>query len=137
MADAATKFKDVPAFLAALDDDKRAQVEAVRAIVLAANPGLTENIKWNAPSYVLDGEDRVTFNAQNKEGLVKLVLHMGATRPEDKKAPPIMADDAGLAAWASDIRAIITFADADDVAAKSERLRDFVTRWLEIPADAA
>lgn len=133
MADATPKHKDVPAFLASLDEDKRAQVEAVRAIVLAANPSLTEHIKWNAPSYVLDGEDRVTFNIQNKEGLVKLVLHMGASRPEDKKAPPIMADDGGLAAWASDIRAIITVADADDVAAKAERLRDFVARWLKIP----
>jgi hypothetical protein len=46
---------------------------------------LTEHIKWNAPSYVLDGEDRITLNLLNKQGLAKLVLHMVATRPENRR----------------------------------------------------
>lgn len=133
MADAASTYKDIPAFLEGLDEDRRRQVEQFRTTVAQAHPCLTEHLKWNAPSYMLDGEDRVTFNVHNKEGLVKLVLHMGATRPEDKKAPPVMRDDAGIAPWQSDIRAVITFADLDDVAAKREPLLDFVRRWLEIP----
>ncbi len=134
MAEPANKHNDLPAFLASLDEDTLRQVESLRALVSQAHPGLTEHVKWNAPSYVLDGVDRVTFNVHNKEGLVKLVLHMGATRPEDKKAPRIMADDSGLAQWQSDIRAVITFADADDVAAKRDLVLAFVRRWLEISA---
>lgn len=45
-----------------------------------------------------------------------------------------MADDSGLAQWQSDIRAVITFADADDVAAKRDLVLAFVRRWLEISA---
>ena len=58
---------------------------------------------------------------------------MGTGRPEDKKAPPIMSDADGLAQWQSNIRAVITFSGADDVAAKSDGVLDFVRRWLEIP----
>ena len=130
---AAPQHNDVPAFLAALDENKRGQVESLRAVVMRAHHGLTESIKWNAPTYALDGDDRVTFNVHNREGLVKLVLHMGTGRPEDKKAPPIMSDADGLAQWQSNIRAVITFSGADDVAAKSDGVLDFVRRWLEIP----
>ena len=113
--------------------DVATPVTPLRATVAQAQPGLTEHITWNAPSYMLDGEDRVAFNVHNKEGLVKLVLRMGATRPEDKKAPPVMRADAGIAQWQSDVRAVITFADLDDVAAKREPVLTFARCWLEIP----
>lgn len=132
MADAASTDKDVPAFLAGPDEDSCLQVQQLRATVAQAHPGLTEHITWNAPIYMLDGEHRVTFKVNNKEGLVKLVLHMGATRPEDKEAPPVMRDDSGLAPWQSDIRAVITFSGLDDVAAQRDLVLTFVRRWLEI-----
>ena len=66
----------------ALDDDTREQVQLLRDIIGSLDADLTEHVKWNAPSYVFDGEDRITMNLRNKQGLVKLVLHMGATRPE-------------------------------------------------------
>src|SRR5687768_5420704 len=112
------KYTDIPEFLADLDPAKKEQVELLRSTIIKAHPGLTEHIKWNAPSYVLDGEDRITFNLVNKENVVNLVLHMGATRKEDKKGTPVMPDDKGLVAWQSDIRGILTFTDLDDIKAK-------------------
>jgi hypothetical protein len=126
------KYTTVAGFLDDQPADKRAQVETLQAIIKQVNPELEEHIKWNAPSYVLDGEDRITFNLQNKEGVVKLVLHMGATRPEDKKGAPIMDDPAGLIVWQSDIRGVLTFADLDDVTAKQAAVQDIITRWLAI-----
>jgi hypothetical protein len=126
------KYTTVAEFLSGQDPAKRQQVELLRAVINEAYPGLDEHIKWNSPSYVLDGEDRVTFNLQNKDNVVKLVLHMGATRAEDKKGPPIMADDKGLIAWQSDIRGVITFADMHDITANRADVRDLVARWLAI-----
>lgn len=126
------KYATVPEFLADLDATKLEQVEALRQVINEAHPGLSEHIKWNSPSFVLDGEDRVTFNLKNKENKVQLVLHMGATRPEDKKAPPVMQDDTGLISWQSDIRGALTFDDTADVAAKRETVRDIIGRWLAI-----
>ncbi len=118
--------------VSALDDHTREQVQLLRDLIGSLDADLTEHIKWNAPSYVFDGEDRITMNLRNKQGLVKLVLHMGATRPEDKKGVPVLLEDAGIVEWASDIRGLITFADADDIRAKQPALRDVLTRWLAI-----
>ena len=61
------------------------QVEVLRQLIIKTEPRLKEHIKWNAPSYVLDGDGRITSNLMNRQGVVKLVLHMGATRNENKK----------------------------------------------------
>lgn len=119
-------------FVSALDDRTREQVQLLRDIIGSLDANLTEHIKWNAPSYVFDGEDRITMNLRNKRGLVKLVLHMGATRPEDKKGAPVLLDDAGIVEWASDIRGFMSFADADDIRAKQPALRRVLSGWLAI-----
>lgn len=128
------KYKTVEAFLSDLSDDKRPQVDTLRDIIIDAEPQLEEHIKWNAPSYVLDGEDRITFNLMNKQGVVKLVLHMGATRKENKKGSPIMRDDSGLIEWNSDIRGMITFTSIDDINSDKNVLKMIVKDWLSIPA---
>jgi len=55
------KYLSVKEFLDDLDEDTRKQVDALREIILANVP-VSEHIKWNAPSYVFAGEDRITFN---------------------------------------------------------------------------
>ena len=128
------KFTTVQEFLDDLDADKRAQIEALRRVIMAAEPRLKEHIKWNAPSYILDGEDRITFNVMNKQGVVKLVLHMGATRQEDKKATPVMQDANRIIEWSSNIRGMITFADASELESKLPAVKQIITQWLSIPA---
>lgn len=126
------KYTAIEEFLADQDADKLEQIELLRSIITEARPDLTEHIKWNASSYVLDGEDRITFNLMNKEGTVKLILHMGATRKEDKKGTPVLSDDKGLVAWQSDIRGIVSFTDAADIRTKQADVADVVKRWLAI-----
>src|SRR6218665_3438996 len=96
------KYKTIEEFMNALGEDKRNQVEALRELIIRSKPELKEHIKWNAPSYVLNGEDRITFNLLNKENVVKLVFHMGALRKENKKGQPIVADGSELIEWSSD-----------------------------------
>jgi hypothetical protein len=126
------KYKTVEECINDLDDTKRKQVHTLRKIILAGNSELIERIKWNAPSYVLNGEDRITFNLINKEGVVKLVLHMGAVRKEDKSGKPIMKDETGLIAWSSDIRGMLSFKSLDEINSNKEQIVSLVGRWLSI-----
>ena len=126
------KYKTVEEFLNDLDSEKRLQVDTLRNLILKTETQLEEHIKWNAPSYVLDGEDRITFNLMNKRGVVKLVFHMGATRKEDKKGAPIMQDESGLIEWSSDIRGMITFATIEDINSNLIPLTKIVKDWLSL-----
>jgi hypothetical protein len=128
------KYKTLEEFFNNLNNNKRLQVDTLRDLILKTEPQLEEHIKWNAPSYVLDGEDRITFNLMNKQEVVKLVLHMGATRKENKKGAPIMQDDSGLIKWSSDIRGMITFTTAEDINSNLILLKKIIKDWLSIPS---
>lgn len=127
------KYKTIDEFLNDLDKDKRLQVDALRGLVLETEPRLEEHIKWNAPSYVLGGEDRITFNLMNKQEAVRLILHMGATRKENKKGTPVMYDDSGLIEWSSDIRGVITFTTMEEINSNLTSLKKIIKDWLSIP----
>ena len=126
------KFNTVSEFLESLDADKRDQVEALRAIILQTEPTLKEIIKWNAPNFTLDNEDRITFNVLNKENIVKLVLHMGATRKENKKSKPVLNDTTALVEWNSDIRGMLKFKNLNDIEAKRDKISHIINQWLTI-----
>ena len=125
------KFKTVDEFLNGLDEDRRSQVLKLREYILDVEPSLTEHIKWNAPSYVKEYEDRITFNTMNREGVVKLVFHMGATKKEDKNGQPVL-DDARLIEWVSDIRGYMTFTTLDEIIANKNEIKRTVQEWLAL-----
>ena len=125
------KFKTVDEFLNGLDEDRRSQVLKLREYILDVEPSLTEHIKWNAPSYVKNDEDRITFNTMNKESIVKLVFHMGATKAEDKNGQPILKG-AHLIEWASDIRGYMTFTILDEIIANKNEIKRTVQEWLAL-----
>lgn len=126
------KYTSVNQFLNDLPEAKRTQVDALRALITNTLPTAVEHIKWNAPSYVIDGEDRITFNILNKEGLVKLVLHMGALRKEDGKAAPVYTDTSSLITWVSDIRGYITITDTAMIADNKQSLQKILKDWVAI-----
>jgi len=117
-------------FLAEFDDDRKQLVEAMLAAITGACPALTETIKWNAPNFCDGGKDRLTFML-HKQDRVALILHTGAKPKEDKKAPPLYADDTGLLEWNSNVRATITFVDLTEFQAGRERFKSAVGRWIE------
>jgi hypothetical protein len=60
---------EVREFISELSHPLKAGIEDVRAI-LASDDGITEHIKWNAPSFCWEGEDRVTQSSRRFVGLV-------------------------------------------------------------------
>lgn len=122
-------YKTVDEFLGALHDDQRAQVKMIRQFILDESPSLVEHIKWNAPSYVKDGVDRITFNTMNKDHAIKLVFHMGASRKEDRKGTPIL-ENAPLIEWVSDIRGYMTFTSLDEISLAEKDIKQTIREWL-------
>jgi uncharacterized protein YdhG (YjbR/CyaY superfamily) len=57
-----------------LDHPFKAEVQAIREIIKKVNKDMTEEIKWNAPSFSYKGESLVTFNLRAKEH-IHLVFH--------------------------------------------------------------
>lgn len=126
------KYKTVDEFLRDLNDEKGYQVKVLREIILSTDKALTEHIKWNCPSYIFENEDRITFNIVNKDDKVKLVLHMGAKKKENKGGKPVIEDMTGLILWNSDIRGMISFDSTEDILAKREQLTGIIQRWLKV-----
>ena len=123
-------FATVDEFLAAQAPEGRAAVESLRALVHEAEPRLTEIVKWNSPDYTLDGVDRLTINAVGTRP-VRLILHFGTGRAEDKNAAPRFAGDPhGLLTWHSDIRASLVMPTAAELASKRDAIIAVIRAWL-------
>lgn len=118
----------VDAFRAALDPDTLATVDALRAIIAGAGEGLSERIKWNAPSFALADDDRITLGLERKGG-VRVVFHRGAKVKD--VAGFTFEDPAGLATWPAADRGVAVFKDRAEVEAKQAALRDLCARWLD------
>ena len=118
--------QSVEAYLDSLKPDVRAAVDALRAIVVEAQPGLVERIKWNAPSFAIGDDDRITLGVAPKGGF-RVVLHRGAAAKHDDFR---FDDEDGLANWPAPDRGVVTFADTGEIEARRDALLDLFTRWL-------
>lgn len=122
------KKQTVAEFLAALQHGRVAQVERLRALILAAHPDLTEQIKWNAPSFAIDGDDRVTLRLAPGD-LVQIILHRGAKVRETSGFA--FADESGLVRWLAADRGVVAVEEADDLEAKAPAIQKLVRIWVE------
>ena len=118
----------VEAWLAARTPEIRGAAERLRAIVLNAADGVTEHIKWNGPSFCIDGDDRITVGLAPGGG-VRAVLHRGVKAKDATGFA--FPDDSGLIQWAAPDRGVVAFADEAAVAAKADAFADICRRWLE------
>ena len=123
-----SRTADVDRYMSELVHPLKPGVEQLRAAILASDDGITEHVKWNAPSFRYAGEDRVTFRLQPGDRL-QLVLHRGA-KIRDDAGDFAFTDDSGLLEWVAADRAVVTFRDLDDVAARGPAVVELVSRWV-------
>ena len=103
-------------------------IDTLRAAILAADPGISENVKWNSPNFVFNNEDRVTLRT-NPKGGVQVILHRGAkVRPD--AAGFSFDDPTGLLTWPGPDRAILAVADDDSARAIAPQLTPLIARWI-------
>ena len=127
-AGGAQESAEVAAFLQTLAHPRKAEVQALRALILGVDPSVREAIKWNAPSFHTT-EHFATFNLRGKDG-VRLVLHTGAKLRETARDGVKVEDPAGLLEWLAPDRCLVTFADAADVRARGPALQALLREWL-------
>ena len=85
---------DVTTFIAQVDHPLKAEIAALRALILGADRRIQESIKWNAPSFAI-GEHFATFKLHPRETL-QIIFHTGAK----KRTPSLtmsIVDSAGPA----------------------------------------
>lgn len=118
---------DVEAFLATLAHAQDAAIRLLRTTILATDPRIGESIKWNAPSFHVEGRHFATMQLRRADRMM-LVLHLGA----GKQAMPAgaIADPRQLLAWLGADRAAWTFAGVDDVEAQRTALQALVRQWM-------
>lgn len=122
---------EVDAFIAALAHPLKAELQTLRALILAADPAIDEGIKWNAPSFRRrDGEWFATFHLRAKTGL-QLILHRGAKKRAEALASAAAIDDpAALLEWLGDDRATVKFRDVADIETKRQAFVALLREWM-------
>ncbi len=88
------------------------------------NPELMTSIKWNAPNFVKDGVDCVTFRLFPKD-MFQIILHRGAKVKDSQDFA--FEDTYKICKWAAPDRGII---DVLKSAEKEAEILDTIKRWI-------
>ena len=118
----------VASFLEALDHPLKAEIVMLRSVLLDADPTITEEVKWNAPSF-RTSEHFATMHLRGKDSF-QLILHLGA---KAKRTVPsgAIADPGGLLKWLGPDRASVTFKGAGDVKRKQSSAVSIIRQWIK------
>ncbi|WP_379133834.1 DUF1801 domain-containing protein [Paenibacillus sp. sgz500958] len=125
--------QSVTEFMDQFEHPLKPEIEVVRSVILEAHDGITEQIKWNAPSFCYHNEDRITFNFRGK-GYFQLIFHCGAKVKSGAGDSKLIDDDEGLLEWITLDRATVKFTDMNDVVNKKEKLVNAVRKWVQAAA---
>ena len=110
----------VDAYMERLDHPLKIEVQAVRTLIKGVDPRITEQVKWNAPSFSYKGY-LATFNLRPTHH-VHLVWHNGA----------ILQDPAGLLEGRYPDRRMTYFTSMAEVEAKRPSMEALVRQWGEL-----
>ncbi|MCB1517791.1 MAG: DUF1801 domain-containing protein [Hyphomicrobiaceae bacterium] len=118
----------VATFLDGLDHPRKPEILALCDIIRAAGPDLTEQVKWNAPSFCADGDDRITLRI-NPPKVLQIVFHRGAKKRDNVGFK--FNDPTGLLKFAAPDRAIMAIDGADDLESKRTAITELVPLWIQ------
>lgn len=124
-----TQPEDVEAFLASLDHPFKQEILAIREVILGADPGIAEGIKWNAPNF-RTSEHFATMNLRAKDG-VQVILHFGAKKRDSSIPRAAIADPESVIEWLADDRASAKFRDLAEIHTKQPAFVNVVRQWIQ------
>jgi hypothetical protein len=119
----------VDAFLATLAHPHLAEIQRLRRLVTDAHASIAEGIKWNAPSF-RTREYFATFHLRQPRG-VALILHLGARRRDPSLDGSKIEDPEALLRWLGQNRAIVAFADAEQIEARAAAFQTLIRHWID------
>ena len=112
----------VDAYMSDIDHPFKAEIQAVREIILGASPKIAERIKWNAPSFYYK-EDLAAFNPRASEYAHLILLFPGGAG--------VPAKSSLLEGKAKDRREA-KFHSLSDVSSKQRVLEKLVKDWVKL-----
>ena len=122
----------VEKFLSELNSGVKPGVMEVRKLILFADKNITEQIKWNAPSFCIGGDDRITFRLLPEK--IQLIFHRGAKKRADEKTFKFV-DKSGLVKWITPDRGTVTFTGLEEISARKNDFVELVGQWMKQTAD--
>lgn len=93
-------------------------------------PGVTEGLKWAAPSYRTAGDWFATFNKSRDRLPARIILHRGAAKRERPIGAGDVADPEGLLRWLGPDRAAITVESLASLQSRRAAIEALVVDWL-------
>lgn len=111
---------EVDRFLEGLDHPLIAEIQAVRDVILGADPRVAETVKWSSPTFTYKG-NLASINVRAKR-LVSVLFHEGAGIP----------DKSGLLEGDGNHARTARFTDLEDVARRKDALAATVRSWIEL-----
>lgn len=114
-------------FLENLEHDRKADIAALRQLILAAVPGLSETLNGKAPAFARGDAERITMRLQ-PGNRVQLILHRGTKAGADDLFR--FEDPDKLISWAAPDRGVITISDSADLTNKADAIGEVLKRWV-------
>jgi hypothetical protein len=102
------------------ENPQKELVLAVRQVILDADERVTEDIKWQAPTFMYKGNIASFFPKAKKN--VTLMFHKGASIP----------NSTGLLEGDSDVSRVARFTDAEDLQKKKADLETVIKNWIKL-----
>lgn len=103
-----------------LEHPLKAEMEAVRAIIIKASPKMEEDVKWGGPSFFYK-EDLATFNPRIKN-YVALIFHKGE----------LLDIKSDFLEQATKGKVYAKFYTMEQVTANRELIERMVNTWIEL-----
>jgi hypothetical protein len=113
------KYATVDAFMEALQHPLKAEIAAVRNIILRANNKMAERVKWSSPSFYYKDDFAAIHVGQQKFVHLILVFPRG-----------LIEDESGLLEGNFKDRRMAYFYSMQDVANKKSTLQRVVNNWI-------
>jgi len=107
-------------------------VEALRQIILSADPEIGERIKWNNPSFYYTGEMLEFDPKEYKRDLIVMNLHKGRIMLVFPSGAKVNDQSGLLEGDYKDGRRVTVFKDLEDVLAKQGVLQKIIQDWLKL-----
>jgi hypothetical protein len=123
----------VDEFIGKLDHPLKELVIQLRELILETKPYLTEQVKWNAPSFCYNGDDRVTMNLSKKDQVL-LIFHLGAKGGDEKNLETLIKNPDTTLQWLSSNRAMMKFYSTADLKNQKAVLKNNIKDWLKASA---
>lgn len=120
--------KEADEFLNQLNHPLIEEIQILRKLILSCSKELSENVKWNAPNYTHNGQDRITMKILPPKN-IQLIFHRGAKKQE-QPANHLIEDPNGLLTWKENDRAIATFTNYESIEKSKETICKLVTDWI-------